>query len=84
MSNRHALRAVLEHLFDDTRTDGRALTVDVTALRFADAAAVRILIQIAADEAHRLRVVGCSPAMRRLLVFNGADAVTGLHIEAAA
>lgn len=83
LSNRHALRAVMEHLVDDTPATDGSLTVDISRLRFADAAAVRILMHTAATEAHRLRVVGCSPAMRRLLAFNGAEAVSGLTVELA-
>ncbi|MBG0562488.1 MEDS domain-containing protein [Actinoplanes aureus] len=84
LSNRHALRAVMEHLVEDTPASVGSLTVDVSRLRFADAAAMRILMRTATTEAHRLRVVGCSPALRRLLTFNGADAVTGLTVEPAA
>jgi anti-anti-sigma factor len=75
LSNRHALRAVLENLFEDTPATGGPLTVDLSGLRFADAAAMRILLRTAVAESHRLRLVGCSPTMRRLLAFNGADAV---------
>ncbi|MDI6102364.1 MEDS domain-containing protein [Actinoplanes sp. NEAU-A12] len=81
LSNRQALRAVLERLADDTPADGRPLTVDVSELAFADAAAMRILM--AAAGASRVRVTGSSPSLRRLLAFHGADAVAGLTVEAA-
>ncbi|MFC4072552.1 MEDS domain-containing protein [Actinoplanes subglobosus] len=73
LSNRQALRAVLERLTDDVAAD--EITVDVSDLRFADAATVRILLEVAVAGAPRLHVVGCSPGLRRLLVFNGAQAV---------
>ncbi|GIE83248.1 hypothetical protein Aph02nite_91980 [Actinoplanes philippinensis] len=75
LSNRQALRAVLERLADDIPGDGSPVTVDVSGLRFADAATVRILLEAAVAGAPRLRVSGCSPGLRRLLMFNGAEAV---------
>jgi anti-anti-sigma regulatory factor len=73
LSNRHALRALLENLVADApATDGR-LTLDVSGMRFIDAAASRILTAVAAAHAPRLRVIGCSPAVQRLLAFNGAN-----------
>ncbi|WP_328470551.1 MEDS domain-containing protein [Actinoplanes sp. NBC_00393] len=81
LSNRHALQAVLENLFEDTPDPGGPLTVDLSGLRFADSAAMRILLRIAVAESHRLRVVGCSATMQRLLAFNGAGAVAGLTVE---
>lgn len=83
LSNRQALHALLSHLAEDTPADGRPLTVDVSGLRFADAAAVRILLETATAETGRLRVVGCSPGLRRLFAFNDADAVAGLTVEPA-
>ncbi|BEL07095.1 hypothetical protein Q0Z83_052860 [Actinoplanes sichuanensis] len=75
LSNRQALRSVLERLVDDTPAGDQPIVVDVSELRFADAATVRILLEVAVAGAPRLRVVGCSPGLRRLLVFNGADAI---------
>jgi len=54
------------------------VTVDVAGLRFADRPAARILAQAAPAVAGAL--VGCSPALLRLLEFNGAGAVPGLTI----
>lgn len=67
LSNRQAVTAMLEHLSEDTAT---TLTVDVADLRFADAAAVRLLLHVA--DGRRLRLVGCSRTLRRLLAFHGA------------
>ncbi|SDS85646.1 MEDS domain-containing protein [Actinoplanes derwentensis] len=84
MSNRHALRAVMEHLVEDTPATSRPLTVDVSGLRYADVTAVRILMHIAVTAAHRLHLVGCSPVLQRLLAFNGAGAVPTLTVQAGA
>ncbi|MEU4428488.1 MEDS domain-containing protein [Actinoplanes sp. NPDC024001] len=84
LTNRHALRAVMENLAADMPVTEEPLVVDVSGLRFIDAAAARILTGAAAADATRIRVVGCTPAMRRLLVFNGASAITGLTVEPAA
>ena len=74
-ANRHALRTLLESLTEDTPAGaGEQLVVDIGGLTFLDAAAARILLRAAAADAARLRVVGCSPAMQRLLHFNGANA----------
>ncbi|WP_250005709.1 MEDS domain-containing protein [Actinoplanes sp. M2I2] len=75
LSNRHALQALLEHLVEDTPPVEGPLTVDIADLRFADDAAVRVLLRTVAAGAPRLRVVGCSPAIQRLLTFNGAEAI---------
>jgi anti-anti-sigma regulatory factor len=83
LSNRLALRAVLERLADDTPADGRSLTIDVSELVFADGAAMRILLETAVAGAPRVRVVGSSPGLRRLLAFHGADSVPGFTVEAA-
>ena len=79
LSNRNALRALFAHLFEDAGAD--EVTVDVSGLRFADRAAARILVQ-AGDGAQRVRLVGCSPALVRLLDFNGAGDVPGLTVHA--
>jgi anti-anti-sigma factor len=69
LSNRNALRTVLEHLAEET---GRTMIVDVTGLRFADSAAARTLLRVAVTGRLRLRLVGCSHALRRMLVLHGA------------
>ena len=74
LSNRDALRAVIEHLFDEQPS----ATVDVSGLTFADTAASRILVD-AADHG-TLRLVGVSPPLGRLLEFHGAAGVAGLTV----
>jgi len=74
LSNRDALRVVIEHLFDEAPV----ATVEVSELTFADTAAARFLVAAAARGP--LRLVGVSPALRRLLDFHGADDVDGLTV----
>jgi len=74
LSNRDALRAVIEHLFDDRP----AATVDVSELTFADTAASRILVDAATRGT--LRLVGVSAPLRRLLDFHGAPGVARLTV----
>ena len=81
MSNRHALQTVFEYLFVDAGAD--EVTVDVHGLRFADRGAARILVRAGAGP-QRLRLVGCSPALVRLLNFAGAAEASGLTVEPAA
>jgi anti-anti-sigma factor len=69
LAGRNALRAVVENVFVDCGTD--EVTVDVSELRFADRAAARILVR-AGHGPGRVRLVGCSPALLRLLAFTGA------------
>jgi anti-anti-sigma regulatory factor len=76
LSNRDALRALLEHLFDDQPE----ATVDVSGLTFADVAAARKLVEAAAGGT--VRMTGCSPGLVRLLELQGAAAVPGLTLEA--
>jgi hypothetical protein len=68
LSNRAAVFAVLTRLAGDAGPSAGPLTVDVSGLRFADAATARLLIGVAPW----VRVVGCSGALRRLLAFHGA------------
>jgi anti-anti-sigma factor len=75
-SNRTALAAVVDRLFDDGDTE---MVIDVTGLRFADTAVARILVQAA--HGGRVRVVGCSPALRRLLGFTGAAEAPNLVVD---
>lgn len=79
LSNRIALTTLVEHLFDD---GGPEVTVDLTDLTFADTASVRILVAAADSGAGRIRLVGCSPAVLRLLDFHHAGEVPDLIVEA--
>jgi anti-anti-sigma regulatory factor len=82
LSNRRALRAVIDHLLDDLGATGRALTIDVSELRFADGETARTMVR-AASRSRGLRIVGCSGSMARLLAFHGADTTPGLTVETA-
>jgi anti-anti-sigma factor len=78
LSNRDALRAVVEHLFDDHPE----VTIDVAGLRFADLAAARLLVDAAASGIGQVRLTGVSPSLLRLLSFHGAEGVAALTVEA--
>jgi anti-anti-sigma factor len=80
LAGRNALRAVVENVFVDCGTD--EVTVDVSGLRFADRAAARILVR-AGRGPGRLRLVGCSPALLRLLAFAGASDAPALTVSPA-
>lgn len=75
LAGRNALRAVIENVFADCGTN--EVTVDVGGLRFADRAAARILVR-AGHGAGRLRLIGCSPPLMRLLAYSGAGDAPGL------
>jgi anti-anti-sigma factor len=77
LSNRHALRTVFQHLFADARC--AEVTVDVSGLLFADRAAARVMVQ-AGSGPGKLRLVGCSPALARLLRYSGATHAAGLTL----
>lgn len=81
LSNRGALAAVVEHAVAHAGPD-RVITLDVTGLHFADMAAARILVHAASAGRGRVRLVGCSPTLIRLLRFQHADAVPQLVVEA--
>ncbi len=80
LSNRQALRSMVEHLVEEATTR-EPVTLDVSDLRFADSAAARILLEPAATGGHLLEVVGCSKALRRLLTFHWAGPSGSLHME---
>ena len=75
LASRAALAVVLDRTFADA--DGRVVTVDVSGLRFTDTAAARLLVRAAEARPGRLRLVGCSAALVRLLAFHGAGEVSG-------
>ncbi|MEV6520410.1 MEDS domain-containing protein [Longispora sp. NPDC051575] len=75
VSNRHALSAMLNALLDGAdAASPTPVTVDVSGLTFADASAVRLLIQAAAAAPSGIRLEGCTPPMARLV-----DLVGGLE-----
>ncbi|BCJ42121.1 hypothetical protein GCM10010168_65010 [Actinoplanes ianthinogenes] len=81
LSNRHALRAMMEHLTEDHPLSRVPLTLDLSRLRFADSAAARILLAPAAAGTHRLQIVGCSPQLHRLLRFHWTGSSEALRID---
>ena len=78
-------RTVGFSVFDQIRRvaldGGAVVTIDVTALRFADTAAARVLLN-AAVTAGPMHIVGCSPVLVRLLFFHGAAEIGGLIVTA--
>lgn len=79
MANHAALAAVMADVRAGMPAGGTA-TVDVSALRFADTAVARVLIEAAVGGPGTIRVVGCSASLTRLLTFHGADRVAGLAL----
>ncbi len=69
-----------EQLFAGLAADGE-VTIDVSGLRFADAAAARLVADAASGGPGRLRLVGCSRALNRLLAFHGAAGKPRLTVE---
>ncbi|GAA1273326.1 hypothetical protein GCM10009677_28110 [Sphaerisporangium rubeum] len=72
-SNRGALAATLAGLAEDFPDAGVPLTLDVERLRFADAAAARMLVQAADAVPAGVRFTGCSLPLVRLLKLAGFD-----------
>ncbi|WIM95177.1 MEDS domain-containing protein [Actinoplanes oblitus] len=81
LSNRQALRAMMEHLIEDHVPAPVPLTLDLSRLRFADSAAARTLLGPAAAGTHQLRIAGASPSLRRLLRFHWSGPSAALRIE---
>ncbi|MEH0827752.1 MULTISPECIES: MEDS domain-containing protein [unclassified Micromonospora] len=65
-SNRGAFTAMLDHVAGPG-TNQRAAVLDVSELRFADAGAASALARARRNAPSGLRLVGCRPALRRLL-----------------
>jgi anti-anti-sigma factor len=78
LSNRHALRTIFQYLFADAGSS--EVTVDVSGLKFADRAAARVMVQ-AGSGPGKLRLVGCSIALERLLRYSGAAEAAGLTLD---
>jgi len=82
LSNRRALACVLGSLLDDLPVDGRPVAIDLAGLTFADCATASLLLRTSVAAAPTgLRLVGCSPAVARLLKRLGAERVAGLTVE---
>jgi anti-anti-sigma regulatory factor len=66
-TNRHALAAVLAGLFDDVADTDTRITIDMNELRFADTAAVHLLLRAAHASPAGLSLVGCRGPLVRLV-----------------
>ncbi|MDG4763538.1 MEDS domain-containing protein [Solwaraspora sp. WMMD406] len=69
-SNRDALDATLRdlrHRMDSGTDNDHRATLDLTGLRFADVTAGRLLADFIGSAPDRIRLVGCSPQVARLL-----------------
>lgn len=66
-SNREAFTAVLRHVTADRRAADRPPVLDVSELSFADVGAATALVQADRTSATGIRLVGCRPALHRLL-----------------
>ncbi|HET6483481.1 MAG TPA: MEDS domain-containing protein [Actinoplanes sp.] len=79
MSNQQALTAIVDEVYQQ-RAGEPVVTIDVTALGFADTAAARVLLSAATIGP--MRIVGCLPVLLRLLHFHGAMSIPGLVVTA--
>ncbi|MGY0006998.1 MEDS domain-containing protein [Micromonospora sp. I033] len=66
-SNREAFTAVLADVTADERAAGRPPVLDVSDLSFADVGAATALVRANRASATGIRLVGCRPALHRLL-----------------
>jgi anti-anti-sigma regulatory factor len=81
LSNRRALASVLTTLIDQPADRDRPLVIDIGELRFADGAAASLMVRAAAASPTGMRIIGCSPALARLLDLVGAGAVAQLTVS---
>ncbi|WP_133741604.1 MEDS domain-containing protein [Actinorugispora endophytica] len=84
LSTREALTAVLAGAAEDLPGCGAPLTVDVTGLTFADAAAVHALVRTAQTASAGLRIVGASSLMAKLIHLAGGCDTRGMTVETTA
>jgi anti-anti-sigma regulatory factor len=80
LSTRAALTAVLDGLAEDAPAGDVPLRVDVSGLRFADAAAAHALVGTARTAPAGVRVVGASPIVVKLLRLAGGRDTAGLTV----
>jgi anti-anti-sigma regulatory factor len=75
------LASVLTTLIDQPADRDRPLVIDIGELRFADGAAASLMVRAAAASPTGMRIIGCSPALARLLDLVGAGAVAQLTVS---
>ncbi|WP_248962421.1 MEDS domain-containing protein [Sphaerisporangium perillae] len=76
-SNREALAITLADVMDDLSGLGAPVTLDLAELRFADAAAARLLMGAATTAPSRVRITGCSLPLVKLLKLLGGEVHEG-------
>jgi anti-anti-sigma factor len=74
LSNRRSLAAVLSGLPEDLAGHAGPIRIDVSKLRFADAAALALLVRAVRMMSGKVRLVGGSPELSRLLELVANDA----------
>ncbi|MFC4533970.1 MEDS domain-containing protein [Sphaerisporangium dianthi] len=77
-SNRDALAATLADLIDDMSRADAPVTLDVAGLRFADAAAARLLMSAANTAPPEVRITGCSLSLVKLMRLLGGEPRAGV------
>lgn len=77
LSNGPALSAVIDYALDQLAGTEATFTIDVDGLRFVDTAAARVLVAASDRAAGRLRLVGHSPALARILELHGIGRPAG-------
>ncbi|MEJ3746782.1 MEDS domain-containing protein [Actinomycetes bacterium KLBMP 9797] len=80
LSNRRALASVLDTLVRDHAENDAPIVIDLADLRFADAAAVGLVLRAGAVAPAGVHVVGCAPPIARTFALLGADELTNLTI----
>lgn len=83
-SNREALAATLAGLREDFPDTAGPLTVDMSGLRFADAAVVRLLVETDRALPVGIRLTGCARPVARLLWMFGGAHLLGADLETTA
>ncbi|GGL04052.1 hypothetical protein Sme01_64610 [Sphaerisporangium melleum] len=76
-SNREALAATLAEVTGDLSGAGTQMTLDVAGLRFADAAAARLLMTAAGSTSSDVRITGCSVSLGKLMRLVGGEPYAG-------
>jgi anti-anti-sigma factor len=76
LSNRECLRTLLRELLDETARHATPVVVDLTEVTFIDSTTARALARTVAAASGRLRIIGASPGVARLLrLYEAGDPV---------